>query len=31
MMRRLEIQALHVVVGEQKGGKVNGHHFWYKY
>jgi poly(U)-specific endoribonuclease len=21
----------HVAVGEQKGGKVNGHHFWYKY
>ncbi len=21
----------HVVVGEQKGGKVSGYHFWYKY
>jgi poly(U)-specific endoribonuclease len=21
----------HVAVGEQKGGTVNGHHFWYKY
>ena len=21
----------HVAVGEQKAGKVNGHHFWYKY
>jgi poly(U)-specific endoribonuclease len=21
----------HVAVGEQKGGAVNGHHFWYKY
>ena len=21
----------HVVVGEQKGSEVNGHHFWYKY
>jgi hypothetical protein len=21
----------HVIVGEQKGGKVNGYHFWYKY
>jgi hypothetical protein len=21
----------HVAVGEQKGGRVNGHHFWYKY
>jgi poly(U)-specific endoribonuclease len=21
----------HVAVGEQHGGKVNGHHFWYKY
>ena len=21
----------HVAVGEQKGAKVNGHHFWYKY
>jgi poly(U)-specific endoribonuclease len=21
----------HVAVGEQRGGKVNGHHFWYKY
>jgi poly(U)-specific endoribonuclease len=21
----------HVAVGEQTGGKVNGHHFWYKY
>ena len=21
----------HVAVGEQKGGKINGHHFWYKY
>jgi poly(U)-specific endoribonuclease len=21
----------HVAVGEQKSGKVNGHHFWYKY
>jgi poly(U)-specific endoribonuclease len=21
----------HVAVGEQRGGRVNGHHFWYKY
>ncbi len=21
----------HVVVGEQRGGRVNGYHFWYKY
>jgi hypothetical protein len=21
----------HVAVGEQRGGEVNGHHFWYKY
>src|ERR687891_2072900 len=30
--RNLDLSAFeHVAVGEQKGGKVNGHHFWYKY
>jgi poly(U)-specific endoribonuclease len=30
--RNFDLSAFeHVVVGEQKGGKVNGHHFWYKY
>jgi Endoribonuclease XendoU len=28
--RNLDLSAFeHVVVGEQKGGEVNGHHFWY--
>ena len=28
--RNLDLSAFeHVAVGEQKGGKVNGHHFWY--
>jgi poly(U)-specific endoribonuclease len=30
--RNLDLSAFeHVVVGEQRGGEVNGHHFWYKY
>jgi poly(U)-specific endoribonuclease len=30
--RNLHLSAFeHVAVGEQKGGTVNGHHFWYKY
>jgi poly(U)-specific endoribonuclease len=30
--RNLDLSGLeHVAVGEQKGGTVNGHHFWYKY
>ena len=30
--RNLDLSAFeHVVVGEQRGGKINGHHFWYKY
>ena len=30
--RNLDLSAFeHVAVGEQKGGRVNGHHFWYKY
>ena len=30
--RNVDLSAFeHVAVGEQKGGKVNGHHFWYKY
>jgi hypothetical protein len=30
--RNLDLSAFeHVAVGEQKGGAVNGHHFWYKY
>lgn len=30
--RNVDLSAFeHVAVGEQRGGKVNGHHFWYKY
>jgi hypothetical protein len=30
--RNLDLSGFeHVAVGEQKGGRVNGHHFWYKY
>jgi hypothetical protein len=30
--RNLDLSGFeHVAVGEQKGGTVNGHHFWYKY
>ena len=30
--RNLDLSAFeHVAVGEQKAGRVNGHHFWYKY
>ena len=30
--RNLDLSAFeHVAVGEQRGGEVNGHHFWYKY
>jgi hypothetical protein len=30
--RNLDLSGFeHVAVGEQRGGEVNGHHFWYKY